>query len=225
MFTKNFYTRLWANLWLPVENSEYPAKIGGYDSAGSETINIVRSTKTFSSGTYYINDTSFSCGLNKAEITAASSLQLLGQYVPSISLPSYRDTLIRKVITFSSDKYDENTFYETTVAKTPILALSFTAKTTSDKEPIYNADSDSVSKTYRYIITNTANSSVTIRSISGTVSVYNSTSYLLIWGINLDNDFTIEGGESVTFNITYSWSNATPSSTLSEVMNISANIQ
>ena len=222
MFTKNFYTRLWANLWLPVINSEYPAKIAGYDSVGNETIIIKRATEGISGTLYYINDTSFSCGLGAAEITASNYSDRLSQYIPRTSLPT--KTYIEKAITFSSDKYDENTFYETTVAKTPISTLSFTAKTTSDKEPIYDADSDSVSKTYRYIITNTSNSIVTIRSLSGTVSTTYNSAYLLIWGINLVEDFTIEGGESVTFNITYTWCNATPSSTLSEVMNISANI-
>ena len=220
MFTKNFYTRLWANLWLPVMSSKYPAKIGGYDSNGSETITIYRPKI---SGYYYIADTSFSCGLGKAEIAYVTEAERLSQYIPQTSLPS--SAYLVKAITFSSDKYDENTFYETTVAKTPISTLSFVAKTTSDSEPIYNADSDSVSKTYRYVITNTSNSTVTIRSITGTVSAAYTAYYLLIWGINLDEDFTIEGGESVTFNITYSWSNATPSSTLSEVMNISANIE
>lgn len=222
MFTKNFYTRLWANLWLPVINSEYPAKIAGYDSVGNETIHMKRSTIRPSTEPYYITDTSFSCGLGQAEITSSSDAQRLSQYVPRTSLPTtyYNE----KAITFSSDKYDENTFYETTVAKTPISTLSFTAKSTSDEEPIYDADSDSVSKTYRYIITNTSNSIVTIRSISGTVCTTYNSAYLLIWGINLVEDFTIEGGESVTFNITYTWCNATPSSTLSEVMNISANI-
>lgn len=224
MFTKNFYTRLWANLWLPVARAEYPAKIGGYDSAGNETINIERAYMYTSGVQYYITDTSFSCGLGAAEITSGSGAERLSQYVPSTLLPTTTSTS-RKTITFSSDKYDENTFYETTVAKTPISTLSFVAKTTSDEEPIYDADSDSVSKTYKYVITNTSDSAVTIRSISGTMRAKYNTSYLLIWGINLDEDFTIEGGESVAFNITYSWSNATPSSTLSEVMNISANIE
>lgn len=223
MFTKNFYTRLWANLWLPVIRAEYPAKIGGYDSVGNETIIIERPDLYSSGKEYYINDTSFSCGLGAAEITSGTDTKRMLQYVPRTSLPT--SSYIEKAITFSSDKYDENTFYETTVAKTPISTLSFVAKTTSDKEPIYDADSDSVSKTYRYVITNTSNSAVTIRSISGTIRARYATSYLLIWATNLDEDFTIEGGESATFNITYSWSNATPSSTLSEVMNISANIE
>ena len=219
MFTKNFYTRLWANLWLPVTRQEYPAKIGGYDSSGNETIIIERPFIA----NYYIADTSFSCGLGKAQIDTVGSSVKLSQYVPQTSLLT--NTYIAKAITFSSDKYDENTFYETTVAKTPISTLSFTAKSTSDENPIYDADSDSVSKTYRYIITNNATSTITIRSISGTVGTASTENYLLIWAINLDNDFTIEGGESVAFNITYSWSNATPSSTLSEVMNISADIE
>ena len=223
MFTKNFYTRLWANLWLPVINSKYPAKIAGYDSVGSETTYITRPIIQPSSLIYYIADTSFSCGLGRAVIASVSAPERLSQYIPQTSLPI--SDYFTKAITFSSDKYDENTFYETTVAKTPISTLSFVAKTTSDKDPIYDADSDSVSKTYRYVITNTSNSTVTIRSITGTVNATYTSNYLLIWGINLDEDFTIEGGESVTFNITYSWSNATPSSTLSEVMNISASIE
>ena len=204
-------------------SSKYPAKIGGYDSDGNETI-IIERPSTYESGTkYYIADTSFSCGLDKAEIASERAAERLSQYIPRTSLPT--SIYIEKAITFSSDKYDENTFYETTVAKTPISTLSFIPKTTSDKDPIYDADSDSVSKTYRYIITNTGDSVVTIRSISGTIRARYGSSYLLIWGINLGNDFTIEAAESVTFNITYSWSNVTPSSTLSEIMNISANIE
>lgn len=250
MFTKNFYTRLWEHWILPQCNgdiaayeTEFPSGMYGTPANGNP---IILSELTTPSSGAVSNDReaiarcapSLACGyrditLNNSPSTSSStSLFGMGQYVPS-NIISQGGVYGIKNMTFSETAYNENTFYDQTVANNPISNLGFSTRPSqSDTKPIYDSTTDSIKRTFSYTLTNNNENAITIRSISGTKTCrtrsqsagQNVSSYLLIWAVNLDNPVELLAGESATLTITYRWNNCTPGSQASPY-SISASIE
>ena len=241
MFTKNFYRRLWRH-WLPpvVQRHFYPSAMFGMPATGEA---FISSQGTVANNTYGgMNYDSFGCGTGPVTIytSPASSGEGLsvaqcGQYFPSSEATGSNSDTNYNIgkLTLTETAYNENTFYDQIVANTPISNLTFTTRTAqSDSDSVYDSTTDSIKKTYSYTVTNNGTNAVTVRALSGTKCVYSrqtelgsdTRTYLLIWGINLDNPVEILTGESATLTITYRWNNCTPGSQASPY-SISASIE